>query len=518
MEQQVTFTPDVERDLAAAQDIFGDAAGRLLDLLEASPLARLALVGYRDTLLELFREYRLRDPLPHERQASQLRLRLTHWVLRLVREFTEANWVFLRRLRTDGSVQLYGTPQPEHWHPENFYPPQVKGRGHGVSGKVLNRGHPGPEVIPDVTDRARNPFYDDHMRTLSEFVPGSAEHEFVSRIRGEFCEPIWAGNNVLAGIVGVSWDPFDDAKAGRIRFLLETTQEFISDLYYAGLQLERREQRENRIREIATYCVGRSAVGADVFLRHMLTILTCEAGLRWHRAMVFLFEDEYPSPARCVAALGGTGAGWWGRGHEGLKGKTLAEYLAAAASPDYAAADPLYQLPARFPDLAVFPPADVVGLTPVGRLFAAGSGGGPVEGFVQVEPTDPWLTRRPWAPFAFAGGARTSPHYLFPICRPASRRPLGFVLLDNPYPHPVEIRPDIDGTVVQVERFAGEILERDLTGRYAFQLPTVTTPASPATARTQADFRDRVERAAERIGEPIQEALASGRAPAEKAA
>jgi len=85
--------------------------------------------------------------------------RVNGMITLIVREITGADCVFIRRLNSDGSVELLGEPK---WYDgqEVGRPPRIKFKDEGVSARILNRADPCPVVIwnihaPDTEDAIR---------------------------------------------------------------------------------------------------------------------------------------------------------------------------------------------------------------------------------------------------------------------------------------------------------------------------------------------------------------------------
>jgi hypothetical protein len=341
-------------------------------------------------------------------------------------------------------------------------PPLCKLKGEGVSGAILNSGCADVVLIPQV-HAENNKYYDQHQNTLRLRSEFSDEYKFVKAIKAEFCVPLPVGGQVIAGIVGVKWHNYSDESAREILAILQKWQDFFSNIYYFARELERRQAIQQRISEYSSILSSlRRPLSNEECLREIATFLTCDAGLSWHRAFVFLFHNAWPADAECELAIGGDGGPSWAEKLKSFSGRTLTQYLQATRDGDYAEEDPLFRLSTLAATKPRIPSTIILEHPKLHRLFAREEmpEGSLVDGLVSLSPNDSWLENLPWYASAFAPECRRIVRYVAPLFRPAVMEPIGFILLDNPYPQPHEAHPNLSGTRLLCETFSGQLADR----------------------------------------------------------
>ncbi len=428
---------------------------RLLSLMqELEEPYRLALSPFKDLLPELrnvlegFLDKDGHLPL----HAYEFRNQLHRFMTLIIQRITDADCVFVRRLNTDGSVELAGQPV---WHRETHgFPPHVKPKGEGISGCVFNMPDPRPVVVRDIWGQDVSEEYRAaHQKGLSNYQAGTPECEFAHFIRAETCVPFSVKGKILGGIVAARGTPYEPEHATRIERVLRTWHEVITALYYVGLKLQMHDELETCMKTIVHAIPSITATPSDdVFLQKVLTVLTSHCALGWHRAMIFLFEHAYPSAARCLMAVGGTCEPSWSEVQATLAADctSLDEHLLLAEEPDYGHDDPLFHLVRKEP--FVIAEDFLLRHDLLNELFSASAQTNLryliEDGVVPLAPEDPWLAAIPRAGEFFPEAARRCHHYLVPLLcaegpdahRGAENRyhAIGFVLADSPYTHWVE--------------------------------------------------------------------------------
>jgi hypothetical protein len=190
--------------------------------------------------------------------------------------------------------------------------------------------------------------------------------------------------------------------------------------------------------------------------------------------MIFRFEQPYPADAVCVMAVGGNGDPTWSEVQGDLSRSldTLEQYLDACRFPNYGWNDPLCNL-AENKSVRWVIRQDVVAQN--AWLKAIFDGADPVpavaEGVLPLPADNPWLRDIQAGGFAdaFRECAADCPHWVVPLVLPVPAdaagngrpcQPLGFVLLDRPYPHHVDLPRQLPLTRLVCDLFAGLIAAR----------------------------------------------------------
>jgi hypothetical protein len=183
-------------------------------------------------------------------------------------------------------------------------------------------------------------------------------------------------------------------------------------------------------------------------------------------------------------ALGSTGeASWSERQNELSKNVgTLEEYLKRSEAKNYGDHDFLYQAVQKKEKPGWIIPRQVFQENDFIDAMFAGSQDAPTvqDGVLPIAPNDPWLAKIQTGEFtlAFQDCAAHCTHYLVPLISVSASpdvaghlqsRPLGFVLLDRPYPHHVELPSQLPFTRLVCDLFAGLLASRGF-GRQPFRL------------------------------------------------
>jgi hypothetical protein len=383
-----------------------------------------------------------------EPTTEQFRAQINAFVTKVVHQITGAECVFVRKMNTDGSATLANDSL--HWFPESEQvgrPPLVKPKSLGISTYALHRGDTSPLVVADVL-AAPLEVKESHERTLCWACSEDPKVQaFVRYIRAEVCIPLRVKGKTFAGIIAICGTPYDPDTASRILNDLQWWQQILSFLYWVGLELHHETRLGHFMASIGhiTHSVATSPTDDD-FLRKMVTVFTCEKGLEWHRALVFAFDGPYPSDAKCVMAVGGSGDTDWSRTQASLTftHDSLDDYLISTEISDYAADDSLFSLSQKKHGLVI--PRSCLTRHPTLRASFSVPMDEPIWGsrddsVVWLDKGEPWLDSIPAVEQAFPVEMRSGcDRCLIPLIdvRSCSRESVGFLILDNPYPHFVE--------------------------------------------------------------------------------
>ncbi len=427
----------------------------------------------------------LRTGGPYDVDASEFRAHLHRLMTLIIQDITDADCVFVRRRNTDGSVELMGAPV---WsREEHGRPPRIKLRGEGVSACVFDADDPQPVVLRDVWgDGVPEECKAAHEATLKRWAKGTPEHEFISFIRAEIGVPFVARGNVLGGIVAIRGKPYDAEHAERLQDALRTWQDVITALYHVGLRLERHEHLQERLKSIvhAFPLLTDPTATNEEFIRKVLTTLSCNGGLGWHRAMMFFFDHGYPSSARCVMAIGGTGEARWSdvQAEVAKQYDSLHEYLLIAEESEYGRDDPLFEI-TRSKKWAI-PAGHFEKHELLDPLFSADTHSDLQwtieDGVVPLYPDDKWLSGLPGFRDAFREEALTCTHFLVPLIapfplgvesRPRKHISLGFVIVDCPYVRTIECSDHLSLTRLVCDLVAPYLANRGLAPRNKVEMP-----------------------------------------------
>lgn len=474
---------------------FPDLHDKLLQLGRSYPAVQ-PLIVFSHELLNEFTSFR--DDDGRSDRAEKLRIRTNCLVCDLVKALIDADCVFIRRLQTDGSVKLYGEIR---WGVNEIgRPPIEKERNEGVSSRILNKNTIEPEVIVNVNnpDDPNNHYYEDHRATLANRADDSDVIEFVQNIGGEVCVPLTIRNSVFAGIVGIRWKDRAPWRQKEVLAVLKQWQPVFENLYHAGLRLEQRELLHNRIIEFANHSsLDATPISNERFFRKVVTHLTCDAGLRWHRAFLFLFDGPYPAPARCLIAIGHLGNKRGAVCHQVSAGWSFQEFLQATEKPEFAIDDPLYRLSQLRPFRIVIPEDLIQEHRDLHTLFThapeAGNAPNKRQGLLILNENDNLLLQMRWSHLAFSGSARHLRRFICPLFRPTTKRPIGFILLDNPYPTPREMRNLLPGTRLICDMFAAELADRGFDGENELDTSLVEPRRLQVEAETDRNIESQVE-------------------------
>lgn len=424
--------------------------------------------------LELLGGYRLLlDGIATVEQAcpdpDEVRDAMSKVMARVVREFTDADCVFVRQRRTDGSLEVVGTPV---WREgmQVGLPPRVKLRGEGISGWVVEHSIDEPVVITDLNDPyLPQHFREAHEKTFRQHTLNDDEKAFVNFIRTEACVALRMSGRVVGAVVAIRGTPYQPEHAERVGRLLRAFNVILSSLFTVGWILHDFHRTNRRMQGLSRVLPSVAATTDDeLFLRRVVTLLTSHCGLGWHRAILFAFDGEYPADARCVMAVGGWGESDWSKKHDQLsKLKTLEELLELCDRADFAHDDRLFQwfketpriIPKRY-----FETYMDFWFCPRNRRENTNADDERIlfdEGVLLFTPEDTWLKRVDAISSAFEGRAAECTHFLVPFNWIASTkdgfryRCPGFALLDNPYVQSKELVRQMPLTRMFCNVFAG---------------------------------------------------------------
>jgi hypothetical protein len=183
-------------------------------------------------------------------------------------------------------------------------------------------------------------------------------------------------------------------------------------------------------------------------LLKIATVLTCQPGLGWHRAMLFSFHGQFPAMASCVMALGDDGSEDRGKVHDRLATElvSIEDYLDRSEAYQFAD-DRLFLISQASGAELMIPPEEMRRLpdlfdlcenpTPASIRKVANRRGG-----FDTDAGSGFLATLPWYGRAFAGAAYRCDRFIVPFVDSVARRVLGFALLDNPYTCRTEHLPD----------------------------------------------------------------------------
>lgn len=451
------------------------AVGPLIDRLEQSvdEPERSVIMPRHELMLALVST--IKD-LVFDEQAADApaapeahRERIVDLMARIVQDLTDADCVLVRRLHTDGRAELTGLP---YFHGKPLgRPPRVKTLRDGVSSRILfARPDRKPTVVPDVEAPDADPdLRAAHRANLENWPHDSPEYQFISAIRAEICIPLVVKGTALAGVVAIRWQPYGLARARQIEQVLSCWQKILTYFYNYALPIEEYNRTHARIVAITRSIpqVVASITDAE-FLGKVATLLTCDQGLAWHRAFIYLFQDPYPSDAVCLMALGGAGEPRWSDKQAELSARysSLAEYLSHAESSEFGLDDPLYLLARDQAATLTLPRSRFVQHEAINRVFSGEPD--PNSGFprgdevVVLSARDPWLDGLPAINAAFTGAAAACERSLIPLIRQQPYEPLGFLILDTPYARVIEACPDLALTQLVAHLLASLLAERGL--------------------------------------------------------
>jgi hypothetical protein len=194
--------------------------------------------------------------------------------------------------------------------------------------------------------------------------------------------------------------------------------------------------------------------------------------------MIFLFQDAYPCDARCVLAIGGTGESRWSEEQTSLQAtfRSLDAYLKECEKAEYGKLDPLFQLIHNDTEGGWIIPKQVfVENELLHAIFSNSPDCMPFvsNGVIPLRADDPWLEKIKIGKFqaAFVECAARCDRGLVPLMwlmSPAKTpeqqlyQALGFVLVDRPYSHYVEVASQLPFTRLVCDLFAGLLAARSV--------------------------------------------------------
>jgi hypothetical protein len=356
----------------------------------------------------------------------------------------------------------------------------VKGPSEGISASVLAEGITNPVVVWNVhAAEVPEKYRLAHRRTMEHWSDRSQpEHEFTSFFQSEICIPLVIGGQAIGAIVGLG-QPCSRERASELEGVLANWQEILTFLYYAAVTFEREEREESCLKAIRLAMPSvASSPSNERFLRKMVTVLTCDAGAGWHRAMIFAFQDQYPSDARCLMALGGIGQPGWSDAQARCASEfcTLEEYLEHAETDSFGEDDPLFGLTRDSSQPWIVPRELLVEHRVLNACFSGNTppaAGALVAGAaVRFASDDAWLRSVPSLQPALQNLASQCDHFLIPLrwyaaanARDAGPQAIGFVLLENPYTRWVDQSANLVHTGLVCDQFAALMADRGLPFR-----------------------------------------------------
>jgi hypothetical protein len=443
----------------------------LRDFLNSNPYLKPIHQSLINSALYLVHELtKVRYDGLHPRES---RSSLITTLARIVQESTLADCVFVRRVNSDGSLELMGEPLWRNGRSVGT-PPRVKQQGEGISGWAVAHTDGKPLVVRDINDAGLDAnLRQSHRLSLSAHE--DEEARFIGFIRAEVCVPLFIEGRAVAAIVAVRGQPYQEEEVVWIEKMLKYWGDILVPLYGLASVFAEFDEQQYRLRQLVKALpLIAPEPDDDLFLRKLATVLTCHQGVGWHRAMLFLFRGPYPADAECVMGVGSTGEMEWSENQTRLSSSVedLEDYLSVCTHESYGADDFLYQM-VRKEERWVIPRQVFVEDGRLHRLFLGDRNElPPPDGVVPLTPEDPWLRKIQVNEFAaaFQDCAANCDHWLVPLIwlvptagDDADRSPgrvLGFVLLDRPYPHHIEPPHQLALTRLVCDLFAGLIATR----------------------------------------------------------
>ncbi len=432
--------PDSLREL-------GEAAVSVVAELERVRLYDLNPAGTRDVLMKI--------------------------LLRIAQAATDTDCVYLCRVNVDGSLERLAEPRP-FWRPgraEVGVVPRVTPRGLGVSGVAVANGNGQPVLVRDVTDANHDPVLAArHQMLIAQCAPAN-ERTFLQFIRSEVFIPLVVEGRTLAAVVAVRGEPFEPAQADVLRDRLVRWGATFIPLYSVAATVGDVGDHEDRLQNIVRAWPRVAAAESEESLyRQMATILTCDKGLSWHRAAIFRLQGPYPADATCVMAIGGPGDTEWSGVQRSLSDnfQSLEQYLEASGHERFGFNDTLFNS-FRSGARPWVVSADVVRRCPWLTAVFASRLPMPSMAVLPLNSDHPFLAAlraEEWGD-VFLGGVPDCPHSLVPLMLPTPAGaatgyggPLGFVLVDRPYTHRVDLPTNLALTRLICDLFSGLLAAR----------------------------------------------------------
>jgi hypothetical protein len=388
---------------------------------------------------------------------------------RFSQTMTDADCSFIRRVNIDGSLERLPNVDP-FWRPgqaEVGVVPWITQPGTGVGGWLFKQHNGQPVVIRDVHDMDENLSSVSAHRQSILRCADQEEAAFLNFIASEVCVPLVVEGQTVAMVVNVRGTHYPPAEAEAVLSRVNKWGPVLILMYAVAATLADVDDTEDRLKNIVrAWPLITTGASDKSFYSQMATVLTCDKGLSWHRAMIFRIRGRYPADATCVMALGSIGDVDWFKVQAFLskRFRSLEEYLEACLTPDFGCNDALYKLISSGEQPWVVSPA---ALGKCGWLKSSLEGQRPVptvaEGVLPIWPDNPFMDElRATDPGgAFGDCASDRPLWVVPLVLP--ERPLGFVLLDRPYVHRRDLPMHLPLTRLICDMFSGLLAVRSET-------------------------------------------------------
>lgn len=397
------------------------------------------------------------------RERSFITLAVASQLSELMLSVADADVAFVRILRRDEILELFTVPT---W----------AGGPERAVGTIPERKHcqDGPCDWKRTSGGDRKPEF--NQSAQSRGIYHANEMQFLQWLRSEAWIPIRIGEATKAVVClgkGVSGH-FSDSRLNQLR----PFEDFIKAFYHLAELTEDRILKSGLLRNVAAVLPQITAASyIEGFWRAVCTLLTCNHGFRFDRAMLFWMNNR-GYPAECKMAVGGT-ASAWARERESINEhfSDLHDYILDSLHQPVPGkgkcnlADPLFEAirvhPLRFEEVDQ------------GRVRSLVESTAPEGMAVKLTNQDPWVAKlKRERPDIFI-----SPHdeyFLFPLTPLGDNRGhdlLGFVIADlayQPQPHiPGPNVPDLEMVALVLNLLSGMWLSREDTESYLFLLPAL---------------------------------------------
>ncbi len=400
------------------------------------------------------------------RTASVFRGAINDIMCRFVASLLEADCVYMRVLLTDGTTELLGDPFWASNEPVDAEPPPKIGAGLGHSACLLEKDNPIPHLIGN-TDKNS-----DYQAALTELRQEYSRRDhpkvcnFLSRVKADACIPLVVYKRPCAGIVAVRWKPYSKTQAEEKEKILVAYQKYLSEFYFAGLQLATRQRFQVAIQQsVAETSKLSEVVEPKGLFQSAIQVLVNPEIFGWQRVGVFVFDDLYPCDARGMVSL--------------IRGTARKTLPARVPETHLKMDEALHYLFCGYPKLTRSK-----------------------DGVVILEPTLAWVKNFPGGLFAHAEWE--CPHFLVPLVRPEPPGlPFGFVILDDPQPYALERSRVLGPTRHFCDLLAGHLMVRGFHREGWAEKLDLATPytlvPNPLSDQERSDLQTRVERVFVRV-------------------